>query len=126
MSMPRPPIGKAKSPVDRKIRGRDISPLLRGQPPADWDNDFYGEYSTHHQSQTHMRMYRTPRWKLVRDYRNPDRDEFFDLKNDPAESKNLLGEADVQDVIAQLDKKLRAKMLANGDEVAAKPAKSNK
>ena len=37
-----------------------------------------------------MRMIRTSNWKLVRDFLNPERDELFDLKNDPAESKNVI------------------------------------
>ena len=38
-----------------------------------------------------MRMYRTPEWKLIRDFRNEGRDELYDLKADPAEQKNLIG-----------------------------------
>ena len=57
---------------------------------ADWPNVCYGEYSTLHQSKTHMRMIRTANWKLVRDFLNPVRDELFDLKNDPAESQNVI------------------------------------
>ena len=37
-----------------------------------------------------MRMIRTSNWKLVRDFLNPERDELFDLKNDPAESRNVV------------------------------------
>lgn len=36
-----------------------------------------------------MRMYRTVRWTLIRDYRNHERDELYDLKHAPAESTNL-------------------------------------
>ena len=102
-----------------QLRGRSIIRLLQGEK-VKWDNDLYCEYSTHHQSKTHMRMYRTPRWKLVRDFLNPSRDEFYDLKNDPNESKNLIASenAEVQSVIKDLHAKILARMKANGDKVA--------
>lgn len=80
-------------PKGTTLRGRSIVPLLRGKATG-WNNDFYAEYSTHHQSKTHMRAYRTPRWKLIRDYRNRDRDELYDLKKDPAETTNLIESKD--------------------------------
>ena len=76
-------------PNGETIRGRNISGTLLGDK-ADWPDVCYGEYSTHHQSKTHMRMIRTSNWKLVRDFLNPERDELFDLKNDPAESRNVV------------------------------------
>jgi arylsulfatase A-like enzyme len=80
-------------PKGTLIRGRNFVPLLKGRP-VDWNNDLYAEYSTHHQSKTHMRTYRTARWKLIRDYKNRDRDEFYDLKADPAETTNLIESKD--------------------------------
>ena len=98
------------------IRGRSIVPLLKGET-SDWDNGFYGEYSTHHQTRTDMRMYRTPEWKLVRDLLDPNRDELYDLRNDPEETKNRIGSNDpkLQQVIADLDGKIREAMKRNGD-----------
>jgi uncharacterized sulfatase len=78
-----------KQPKGETIRGRDISGELLGKQ-ADWKDICYGEYSTIHQSKTHMRMIRTSKWKLVRDFLNPERDELFDLKNDPAEAHNVI------------------------------------
>jgi uncharacterized sulfatase len=75
------------------LRGRSFVPLLKGKT-AGWNNDFYAEYSTHHQSKTHMRMFRTERWKLIRDYKNRERDEFYDLQADPAEATNLIESKD--------------------------------
>jgi uncharacterized sulfatase len=81
-------------PKGSVIRGRNFVPLLRGKDPR-WDNDFYAEYSTHHQSKTHMRMLRTSRWKLIRDFKNRDRDELYDLQKDPAEANNLIESKDL-------------------------------
>ncbi|MAT13765.1 MAG: N-acetylgalactosamine-6-sulfatase [Planctomyces sp.] len=75
--------------------GRSFVPLMKGETPDDWNDDFYAEYSTHHQSQTHMRMYRTPEWKLIRDFLNPERDELYHLTEDPEENENLIKSDDV-------------------------------
>ncbi len=95
------------------VRRRVFTPLLRGVS-VDWDDDLYAEYSTHHQSKTHMRMYRTPRWKLVRDFLNHGRDELFDLRTDPHESRNLFAEPNktTKPVISRLDALLLARMTA--------------
>ncbi|QDU95317.1 sulfatase-like hydrolase/transferase [Lignipirellula cremea] len=111
-------IAGAQLPPGEKIRGRDIGSVLRGSPPADWENDSYAEYSTHHQSHTHMRMYRTAQWKLIRDFLNPDRDELYDLVDDPAEQKNLIHSdlPEVTQAISELDAKIRQKMDQIGDK----------
>jgi uncharacterized sulfatase len=107
-----------KVPAGATIRGRSIVPLLKGDQPA-WDNDFYGEYSTRHQSHTHMRMYRTSEWKLIRDFLDPSRDELYNLKDDPEETKNLIAvqTAEVKMVIADLHARIVARMRGIGDPV---------
>jgi uncharacterized sulfatase len=98
------------------IRGRDFSPLLAGKS-IKWDNDLYVEWSQHHYTQTHLRMYRTPEWKLVRDFLNAGKDELYNLKADPGESKNLIGDPATNTIRQQLEAKLLAKMRANNDSV---------
>ena len=112
-------IAGVKPPEGETIRGRDFSSLLKGAQVKDWNNDFYAEYSTKHQSRTHMRMYRTPQWKLVRDFLNPERDELFNLVDDPAESNNLIAskDAQVQKTLSQLHQKIIEQMKANDDPV---------
>ena len=34
--------------------------------------------------------WRTPKWKLVRDFLNEGRDELYDLSKDPEETNNLI------------------------------------
>lgn len=106
-------------PDNLGLRGRNLMPVLQGTPPDDWNNDLYAEYSTHHQSRTHMRAYRTDRWKLVRDYLNPERDELYDLEADPAETTNLIAsdKPEVKAAIADLQTKLTASMKATGDKL---------
>ncbi len=98
------------------IRGRSLVPLLKGEVGEGWDDEVFLQYSTRHQSRTHMRGYRTPKFKLVRDLLNPERDEFFDLANDPGETKNQIGNPEFAEVVEELDGKLRAKMREIGDD----------
>jgi uncharacterized sulfatase len=103
-------------PKGETIRGRNISGALLGKK-ADWPNVCYGEYSTLHQSKTHMRMIRTANWKLVRDFRNPERDELFDLKNDPAESQNVIKVGKNAAVVKELHGMILKRMRAVNDPV---------
>ena len=71
------------------IRGRDFTPLLKGES-VPWNDDLYAEYSMHHGAQTQMRGYRTPGWKLMQDFASPGRAELYDLTSDPHERNNLI------------------------------------
>lgn len=107
-------------PPSLLLRGRDASLLLRGEAPADWNDDFYAEYSMRIYAQTDLRAYRTQRWKLVRDYLNPERDELYDLRDDPEESKNLFlspQSAEARAAVAMLDQHLREKRAQIHDPV---------
>ena len=105
------------APDSATIRGRSLLPLLLEKTPDDWNNDFFGEYSTHHQSQTHMRVYRTQRWKLIRDFLDSDRDELYDLENDPNEHVNLIHAESVeaQTAVTDLHEKIVSSMRNIGD-----------
>ncbi|MEW4563073.1 sulfatase-like hydrolase/transferase [Bremerella sp. JC770] len=107
-------------PADLNIHGKSIVPILQGKN-VDWDNEFYAEYSTKHQSQTHMRMIRTPEWKLVRDFLNEGRDELYHLTDDPAEADNLIDSdsPQVKAIIKELDAKILAQMKSINDPVLA-------
>jgi len=108
-------MGGVDVPADLTLRGQSIVPVLKGEA-KDWHNDFYAEYSTKHQSQTHMRMYRTPKYKLVRDFLNEGRDEFYDLSKDPEETTNLIDSPEMKPVIEDLHGKILAQMQAIGDD----------
>ncbi|QDU64020.1 Arylsulfatase [Planctomycetes bacterium Pan216] len=113
-------------PKEAGVRGHNFLPLLEGKS-IPWDNNFYAEYSTKHQSKTDMRMYRTPEWKLVRDFKNAGRDELYHLKNDADEAHNLINSSDekVKGVIDKLDQKIRAKMKELNDPVLRSASSSS-
>ena len=110
-------MARVEVPEGVSPRGRSFLPLLEGKPMPGWNNDLYGQYSTHHQSRTHMRMYRTPRWKLVRDFHDSRRDELYDLRKDPAETTNLIGELKprIQNVVRELHARLVEEMRRSND-----------
>ena len=68
---------------DQPLPGRDFSPVLRGESMAgDTPVFVLDEYGP-------TRMIRTQRWKYV--HRYPDGpNEFYDLVNDPLETRNLV------------------------------------
>jgi len=107
-------------PADAVVRGRDIGPLLRGES-VEWNDDLYGEYSMHHGSRTHMRMIRTPEWKLMIDLLHPGRGELYHLAEDPGEQANLYGakSALYQRIQGELRERILEKMREIEDPVLA-------
>jgi uncharacterized sulfatase len=105
-------IAGATLPEDHLVRGRSFLPLLEGDEVEDWDNDFFGEYSMINYSDAYMRCYRTPEWKLVRDFLNPERDELYHLALDPEENINLIGchSLEVEKVLTHLESKMEEQM----------------
>lgn len=87
------------------IHGRNFLPLLKGETMA-WENGFYAEYAMHHYADCDMRAYRTPEWKLVRDFRRPGQDELYDLKNDPGETRNLINDPAYAAIRSELSQKI--------------------
>jgi uncharacterized sulfatase len=114
-------LGGAALPKQAVLRGKSIVPLLANPTEPSRPADFYAEYSTKHQSRTHMRAYRTADWKLVRDLLNPDRDELFHLSADPGEHTNLIGSGEpaAREARASLQKAMEAKMRELGDPLLA-------
>ncbi|NUM53775.1 MAG: sulfatase-like hydrolase/transferase [Candidatus Hydrogenedentes bacterium] len=109
-------MARADMPRGMVHYGRDFTPLLRGKTPR-WDNDLYGEYSQHHYVKTHLRMYRTPEWKLIRDFLRPGMDELYHLAEDPAENRNLINDSAHKETFEKLNARLLAKMKSLNDPV---------
>ena len=64
-----------------------------------------------------MRMIRTSKWKLVRAFLNLERDELFDLKNDPAESHNVIKSKKNAAIVRELHGLILARMREVKDPV---------
>jgi arylsulfatase A-like enzyme len=104
-------LGAATIPAGVLVRGRDIAPLLRGQAKQ-WDDTYYAEYSMKHGARVHLRMMRTPEWKLIRDFNNEGRDELYHLAADPGETRNLIDDPGpaAKKAVSNLDARILARM----------------
>ncbi|GDY09238.1 hypothetical protein LBMAG52_27240 [Planctomycetia bacterium] len=111
-------------PAGATIRGRSVLNLLRGAGDFDRSDDLYTEFSVQHTMRADMRSYRTSEWKLKQDFLNTDRDELYDLRNDPGETKNLAtsDRPEAQTAFAKLSKLIRQRMTDLGDPVGKTPA----
>jgi len=108
-------------PSGETIRGHNFLPLLKGTTP-DWDNNFFAQYLMDHAKiRAGLRCWRTPEWKLIRDFLRSGVDELYNLKDDPEEKFNLIGSQDpnVRRIRHQLNRELRDKMREIGDVAAA-------
>ena len=109
-------------PEGTTIRGRSVLNLLRGEGAFDRTDDLYSEYSVQHTMRADMRSYRTAEWKLKRDFLNLDRDELYDLRNDPGETTNLVtsDRSEAKAAYAELNRNIRANMVELNDPLAGK------
>ena len=112
-------LAKTKAKPDTIIRGQSFVPALLDANVV-LSTDYYAAYSTLHQSLTQMRVYSDGRYKLIKDFLNTGRDEFYDLSNDPQETTNLISEqlsADHKAIIHRFEQIILAKMQTTNDPV---------
>ncbi len=94
-----------KPPAD--LHGRSLVPLLKGDASG-WRTAILTEYF---QEKAYPRFptwqaVRTDRWKYIRYPGHPDWDELYDLKADPAERKNRIGDESAGEVVRALQAEL--------------------
>jgi len=102
---------------ESRIHGKNFLPLLQGRS-IDWDNSFYGEYSIHHYTEAHLRMFRTPEAKLVRDFSGNYPNRLYNLKDDPGETRNVYGDPAYSAIQDDLNGRLLKVMRSLGDPLA--------
>ena len=104
----------AKVPED--MQGQSLVPLMKGTKPADWRKSIYYhyyEYPSYHQVPRHNGI-RTDRYKLINFYEFGEW-EFYDLKTDPDELKNLYGKPEKKELIDDIRKQLFELQKGYGD-----------
>lgn len=115
--------------VQPATRGKNFLPLLKGRE-IPWENDLFAQYSMWdwHQTGAELRAWRTPEYKLVRDFRHSGKDELYDLVNDPAEKRNIIDSTDpeIQDVRKRLNRKLLERMRSFNDPALKLVAETQK
>ncbi len=107
------------APGETTIRGRSVLNLLRGEGAFDRSDDLYSEFSVQHTMRADMRSYRTSEWKLKLDFLNTDRDELYDLRNEPGETTNLVtsDRAEAKAAFAKLSKVIGQRLTELDDSV---------
>jgi arylsulfatase A-like enzyme len=90
------------------FRGASMKPLMQNQAPADWRNfvpyEYYWERAFPQTPTVHA--VRGNRYKYIRYHGVWDRNEFYDIINDPNEARNLIAEPSLQDEISASAKTL--------------------
>lgn len=99
----------AGAPIPETMQGRSLTPILRGQRPADWRTSFYYQYYEYpqpHRVRPHYGVI-TDRYKLVQFYGvGNDYTELFDLQKDAQEMKDVFNQPEYATVKADLQKEL--------------------
>ena len=93
-----------EAPIPEGLHGRSIRPLLSGRRPVAWPDAVYAEYHGDEFGLYSQRLVRTERYKFV--YNGPDRNELYDLEDDPAELVNLIDHPDYAAVREELADRL--------------------
>ncbi len=89
-----------------KTEGRSFLPLLRARD-VPWRDAMLGSYDQYqYEPPANLRMIRTDRWKLVRNYAAKGKDELYDLARDPHERTNLAGTPEAKARQAELAQRL--------------------
>ena len=89
------------------MSGASFAPLMENKQVAWRDRIFYEYYWEYEYPQTPtMHGVRTDQYKLIRYHGIWDTNEFFDLKNDPYETENLIAAPEHQELIKKLSSEI--------------------
>ncbi|HOS92073.1 MAG TPA: sulfatase-like hydrolase/transferase [Armatimonadota bacterium] len=83
----------------RPLSGQSLMPFLRDEPPAQWRDALFTQ-TNGNELYGIQRSVMTREWKYV--YNGFDYDELYDLRNDPGETRNVIGDPAHADVVREL------------------------
>ncbi len=96
--------------IPGNLHGRSLVSLLKGETPADWRKSFLIEYYSDTVMPRLVKMgykaVRTEQWKYINYVDLEDVDELYDLKADPYEMNNLIGDGASQDALGEMKTEL--------------------
>ena len=100
----------AGATISPNIQGRSMIPLLKGYA-KDWRTSFLMEYYSYENPfpwliGTDYKALRSERYKYIHWVKYPDRNELYDLVNDPFEQYNLFSDKAYQKIIEQMENEL--------------------
>jgi len=82
---------------DLELNGVSMMPLLEGKT-VKLHKEIYLLYDMQHGAKAHMRMLRTEEQKLILHYEDESKHEFYNLKGDPGEEKNVYNRGDIIEI----------------------------
>ena len=103
-------------PVGNQIQGRSLVPLLRGVD-ADWRRAVLIEFFTYENPfpwlvDMDYRAIRTDRYKYIHWMQHPDENELYELVEDPFETRNLIAQPEMSQVLSELRDELSVAVVA--------------
>jgi N-acetylglucosamine-6-sulfatase len=98
----------AGAPIPKEMHGRSLAPLFKGNPRK-WRESFLTEYFAEERfpNIASWQAVRAARWKHVHYTELEGADELYDLKADPGEMKNLIGELGAQPALREMKLELQ-------------------
>ena len=101
--------------IGNHIQGRSVVPLLTGSA-AEWRDSLFIEFYTYENPWPWLvdmdyRAMRTKRYKYIHWMQHPEENELYDLAEDPYEMKNLIREAAMAHVVADMQQRLNQAVL---------------
>ena len=90
--------------IPAAMQGVSLRPLLRGENPGDWRTGIF--YAYYARAPMHWGI-RTQRYKLIH-FPDTDEFEFYDLKFDPREMRNVANDPDYRTTIGATGEQLNA------------------
>ena len=106
-------IAGLKSPV--QFEGQSLLPLARGMSVSDWRKELLYEYywEFNFPSTPTTFALRTDDYKLIQYHGIWDTEELYDIKNDPKEMNNLVGDPQYLPIVAAMRQKLFQRLVNN-------------
>ena len=109
--------------IPAKMQGKSLVKLAKGEHEPGWRKDWLYEYYEYQPGQGQQikphRGVRTERYKLIHYYQEPQEWEFYDLKTDPGERKNLYSDAAHADTVTKLKNRIAELRKEYGDTAEA-------
>lgn len=99
--------------------GKSILPILKGENVKEWRRFAFSNYNGQQYGLYVQRMIKDDNYKYV--WNLTDIDEFYDLKNDPNELKNLIYDKKYDIELKRLRKELYYELIARKDPIVGKP-----
>lgn len=101
-------IANTQMPSDWTVDGQSFLPILAGEHPEDWRQEFIYQYFWEHAFPHTPTTYaiRSPRYKYIYYHGVWDKNEFYDLETDPKEMHNLIDAPEHQQRIQAMQKSL--------------------